>query len=248
MSAALVAALAVAVAVLVGGAPRTVSSARLDPATRPPARGHPPGRGHPSARSGRLAAGLAGLALVAVLPMPLGLIVGGVTAAALPGVLSRLEPAATRRERALVRRDLPLGADLFAACVLGGADPAQAATVVADAVGGPLAVRLAAVSRALRLGVDPAQAWAGLSDDPALVGWARTCARAASTGAPLGAVVSGIAVEARARRRASAAAAARRAAVRATMPLGLCFLPAFVLVGVVPLIGSFVVPLLDQLT
>jgi hypothetical protein len=59
--------------------------------------------------------------------------------------------------------------------------------------------------------------------------------------------VSGIAQAARSRRRAAGAAAARRAAVLATLPLGLCFLPAFVLLGVVPLVESFVAPLLGEL-
>lgn len=246
MIAALLASAGAAAVVLAGALPRWASTTRVSPPPRP-ATSSIAGRSDPGARSRRVASALAGLGLAALVPMPVGALAGAGVAVALPSVLSRLEPVARRRERARLRHDLPLAADLFASCVLGGADPAQAAQVVAAAVAGPLGARLDSVARALRLGLDPVHAWTGLADVPDLVGWARTCARAASTGAPLAGVVVGIADEARARRRTTSAAAARRAAVLATVPLGLCFLPAFVLIGVVPLIASFVGPLLEQL-
>lgn len=259
MIAAVLAAAGAAVLVLAGALPRWASATRLNPVPRPAApatavpgqsrvRGQSGARDHAGVRARRVASALAGLGIAAAVPLPVGLLAGVVVAAALPGVLGRLEPVARRRERNRLRHDVPLAADLFASCVLGGADPAQAAQVVAAAVAGPLGARLDSVARALRLGLDPVQAWTGLAEVPDLVGWARTCARAASTGAPLAGVVVGIADDARARRRSASAAAARRAGVLATLPLGLCFLPAFVLIGVVPLIASFVGPLLEQLS
>jgi pilus assembly protein TadC len=233
--------------VLAGALPRWASATRLGPLP-PTSAGQPGVHSQPGVRARRMASALAGVGTaVLVPPPPLGVLTGVVVALALPRVLIRLEPGARRRERTRLRHDLPLAADLFASCVLGGADPAQAAQVVAAAVAGPLGARLDTVARALRLGLDPVRAWTGLAEVPELVGWARTCARAASTGAPLAGVVVGIADDARARRRTTSAAAARRAGVLATLPLGLCFLPAFVLIGVVPLIASFVGPLLEQL-
>jgi len=53
-------------------------------------------------------------------------------------------------------------------------------------------------------------------------------------------VLGTIAAAGRRARQVAAQAAARRAGVLAVGPLGLCFLPAFVLVGVVPLVAGLV--------
>ncbi|MYW04674.1 type II secretion protein F, partial [Streptomyces sp. SID3343] len=55
-------------------------------------------------------------------------------------------------------------------------------------------------------------------------------------GAPAAQAVARAADEQRAAQRRTATAAARRVGVRATVPLGLCFLPAFLLIGVVPIV------------
>lgn len=48
--------------------------------------------------------------------------------------------------------------------------------------------------------------------------------------------VGRLATEARAERGRSATARARRAAVMVTVPVGLCFLPAFLAIGVLPVV------------
>ena len=58
--------------------------------------------------------------------------------------------------------------------------------------------------------------------------------RAAVGGAPVAAAVQQVAEDARREAAAAAERAARRAGVLAVGPLGLCFLPAFLLLGVVP--------------
>ncbi len=61
-------------------------------------------------------------------------------------------------------------------------------------------------------------------------------ARASSTGAPAAEPVSGLADEIRAERASAAVARAQRAGVLITAPVGLCFLPAFLAVGVAPVV------------
>ncbi|WP_406285110.1 type II secretion system F family protein [Embleya sp. NBC_00896] len=135
-------------------------------------------------------------------------------------------------------------ADLFAACLLAGSSPVEAAEAVAHAVGGPLAARLRPIVASLRLGGDPSRCWLGLADDPVLAPLGRTLARAATGGAPAAGAVARMADEQRAERRRAATSAARRVGVRATVPLGLCFLPAFLLVGVVPIVIGLTTTLL----
>jgi tight adherence protein B len=65
---------------------------------------------------------------------------------------------------------------------------------------------------------------------------ARALGRAEESGARLATTLSGVAERAREDAHAATIAAARRAGVAAVAPLGLCFLPAFLLIGVVPVV------------
>jgi hypothetical protein len=64
----------------------------------------------------------------------------------------------------------------------------------------------------------------------------RAVARSGATGAPLARTVREVAADERARQRAALEERARAVGVRAVAPLAVCFLPAFVLVGVVPVV------------
>lgn len=145
--------------------------------------------------------------------------------------------------------ELPMAVELFAACLAVGRGPCLAAEAVAEAFGGrqegagrgppsPIGSAFAKVAAHLRLGADPESAWRHLAAVPELGGLARSAARAARTGAPLGDLVEAVAADLRARQRASARTAARKVGVRLAAPLGGCFLPAFVLIGVVPVIAG----------
>jgi pilus assembly protein TadC len=159
--------------------------------------------------------------------------------------LRRVEPRSARAERLRAAADLPLAADLLAAALRAGAPVDRAAGAVGAALGGPLGERLLRVSRALRLGATAEEAWrhvaelsvGGAAGQPA--GFDRLAAaavRSASSGAALAGLLARLADELRATRLAAAEAAARRAGVLVVLPLGLCFLPAFVLAGLVPVI------------
>lgn len=223
---------------------------RLDRVLEPPL---PAGSARPGARrpgrstSPAVACALAGAALAAVVGLPAGVVPGLVVALGGPRLLARLEPAGARAERERLAAELPLVLDLLASCLAGGASLPLAASVVADAVPGPAGRRLASVASQLAVGTPPAQAWAGLTggggDDP-LAPAARALGRAAEGGAPVAAAVARLAADARAQARAQGQQAARRVGVLVVAPLGLCFLPAFVLLGVVPVVAGLVGPLL----
>lgn len=124
----------------------------------------------------------------------------------------------------------------MAACLLAGAAPSDAAEAVAAALSGPVGTELRGVAAALRLGSDPISTWQSLAGTPPLAGLGRAVARALDSGAPLAETVARQADQQREEARWAAEAAARSLAVRATGPLGLCFLPGFVLLGVIPLV------------
>ncbi|MGC0422176.1 type II secretion system F family protein [Embleya sp. AB8] len=195
-----------------------------------------PARGPDAVLGRRVAAGLGGLAVFALFGGWGAGCAGVVVAVVLDRRLARLEPRSGRVLRERLRADLPSAADLFAACLVAGSAPVEAAEAVAHAVGGPLAARLRPIVASLRLGGDPGRCWLGLTDDPVLAPLGRALARAATGGAPAAALVARMADEQRAEQRRAATSAARRVGVRATVPLGLCFLPAFLLIGVVPIV------------
>ncbi|MFF0726848.1 type II secretion system F family protein [Streptomyces sp. NPDC004134] len=132
--------------------------------------------------------------------------------------------------------DLALAADLLAACLAAGAGPREAAAEVGRSLGGQVGTRLAQGAAELRLGAAPHAAWAPLAELPGaarLAGWLE---QADHTGVPVVDAVSRLAAECRAEETRAAAARARRAGVKVAGPLGLCFLPAFLAVGVAPVV------------
>ncbi|MFE9421234.1 type II secretion system F family protein [Streptomyces griseofuscus] len=133
-------------------------------------------------------------------------------------------------------RQLPLAADLLAACIAAGAGPVVAAQAVGEALGGPVGQALARGAAEVRLGGIPADAWHGLAALPGAGALARLLERADESGLPAAAPVARIASDTRADWGRSATARARRAAVLISAPVGLCFLPAFVAIGVLPVV------------
>ncbi len=164
---------------------------------------------------------------------------GAATALCLsPGVwfvVARLHGRPARAPAARARA-LPLTLDLVAAALRAGRPFAEALALAAPAAGDPLAAELARVAGLLRLGADPNEAWAGLADDEVLAPVASTACRSAASGIRLATAFERAAAESRASRRAAALARAERAGVLAAAPLGLCFLPAFLCLGVVPVV------------
>ncbi|ABK53752.1 type II secretion system protein [Acidothermus cellulolyticus 11B] len=145
-----------------------------------------------------------------------------------------------RRSPAVTGDLLPLACDLLAACLETGVTSRRALELVVEALGrDSLNTPLPAVSSALRLGASAVQAWAEV---PAELGWtevARAFGQAENSGLALAGTLTRLADERRRTVRAWAAQATARAGVRMALPLGVCFLPAFLLVGVLPVIFGF---------
>ena len=172
------------------------------------------------------------------------LVVGGraaPVAAALVSVaawwfIGRTEPPAHRRMRHQVRSDLPHLVDLLAAALRGGATPGDGVRMACGALPGPAADRLSSVTGRLDLGVDPERVWTSLADDPDLAPLGRALARSHRTGAAVVATIEQLADELARSARAHVEERARAVGVKAALPLGLCLLPSFLLLGIVPLV------------
>jgi pilus assembly protein TadC len=187
-------------------------------------------------RRRRIVAVLGGFAVGVLVGGWPGLVAGPVAVALLDRYLGRLEPAQRRREREAAALDLPYAADLLAAALRAGLPTDRAVQEVADALGGPVGARLGRVAGSLSLGLAPAAAWQPVQDLPAGTRLTAAVARTADSGAALAGAFTRVADDLRTARLAQADAAAQRAGVLLVLPLGLCFLPAFIVAGVVPVI------------
>ncbi|MFE2226397.1 type II secretion system F family protein [Streptomyces kronopolitis] len=141
-----------------------------------------------------------------------------------------------RRVAAEVRAALAPAGDLLAACLAAGAGPRESAEAVGRSLDGPVAERLRQVAAELRLGGEPAAVWPRLAELPGAEGLARCMERAGISGVPAVESASRTAAELRAEQARSAVARARRAGVLVTVPLSACFLPAFLVLGVTPVL------------
>jgi pilus assembly protein TadC len=150
----------------------------------------------------------------------------------------RRVPGEIRRQQARITADLPFAIDLMVACLRAGRPVSGAVEAAAEAVRGPLGERLMWVNGQLRLGARPEAAWSELEADRCLAALARGMTRAVLSGAPVADVLARLADDARLEARAAATAAARQVGVQVVAPLGLCFLPAFVCIGIIPVVAG----------
>ncbi len=189
-----------------------------------------------SARARALVAALGAVGVLAVVGGFAGVVVAAFVGVATWVGLSRLEPPGLVRDRERAVAAVPLTADLLAAALGAGCPPVVAVAAVAEAVGGPLGSALRTAAATARIGADPTRAWAAMAADPGLRPLARALAAATGRGTSPVPVLQRVADDARDTARRAAEARARSLGARAAAPLGLCFLPAFVLVGVVPIV------------
>jgi pilus assembly protein TadC len=179
---------------------------------------------------------------VAGAPPAAALVLGAVTV----GPVLVRQRASQRAQHGLP--GLPLVLELLAGCLRAGAPPDRALASIAavideasdpDGQPSPLAetvAPLARVGRLLQWGADPYATWTGLAETPGYEPVAIAARRCAGSGARLAGAVTAVAGEVRRDRSVAALARAERVGVWALLPLGLCFLPAFVCIGVLPVI------------
>jgi Flp pilus assembly protein TadB len=189
--------------------------------------GGPPGPGRRWAEASAAAVGV----FVVLRGGPGAALAGVGTGVALERLLRRSGPAG---DAATLARDLPVACDLLAVCLSAGTPVGAALAAVGTSVPGPLGAQLIEVGALYRLGATPRRAW--LQVLPPVDALARTLVRAGESGSAVVPALHRLAADLRSSARGDAEAAVRRAGVWVLAPLGLCFLPAFLCLGVVPLV------------
>jgi pilus assembly protein TadC len=225
-------------AALLAGAVLAVGSGHLCTRNRllavlPRPSGPPPRRAAPERGRGWGGVVVASLGAAVWLGGLAGMAAGCVVAVVLAAVVRRsagTSPAPTGVD------DLPLLLELLAAALDAGAPVPLALDAAATALGGPLLESLRALVVRMRLGGDPRAAGDG-TPGAVLV---EVLIRAETSGAAVAPALRRLAGDLREEERQRRTAAVRRLEVLVVVPLGLCFLPAFLLVGVVPVVAGLV--------
>ncbi|MET0468614.1 MAG: type II secretion system F family protein [Aeromicrobium sp.] len=168
-----------------------------------------------------------------------GLVAGAAVAPLVHRHVGRWESAREARRRVQLVRGAPLALDLVAAVLAAGRSPHEAVLAVAAHTPDPVGHELLALAHRVRLAADPATAWRSLDGD-VLEPVGRAFARAETSGAAVVPLIRDAAEDLRRADRAQRREDVGRVGVRTTVPMGLCLLPAFVLVGVAPTVLAVV--------
>jgi pilus assembly protein TadC len=130
--------------------------------------------------------------------------------------------------------------DVLAVCLAAGMTVPAAAAATAAFAPPALSSVLRRAADLLTLGADPDTAWQvdPANTDDGCAALTRLARRSAASGSALAGGATHLAEQSRQEATHSAAAAAERAGVLIAGPLGLCFLPAFVCLGIVPVVAG----------
>lgn len=141
-----------------------------------------------------------------------------------------------RRPAAGPEVDVAVVLDLLDAACLAGCSVPGALAAVGSAVGGRRGDDLARVGRDVQAGSAWSRAWAAA--DPVLGTVAEALRPSWADGVAPASALRAAAATLRRERQSAAMTAAGRLGVRLVLPLAVCHLPAFVLVGLVPVLVS----------
>lgn len=186
-----------------------------------------------------LAAGVLGLGVAVLVSGFWGICLGlGVGFAARWG-LHRIGPDQKPVREALARQ-APDAVDCLASCLAAGAPLWSAMPVVATAFGDPIGGMWRRAGDRHALGSPPDEVFAEWLEEPLLAPVGRLLVRASESGGALSTSLVACAQRMRDERAGALESRAKAVGVKAVLPLGACFLPAFILLAVVPIIASLV--------
>lgn len=160
----------------------------------------------------------------------------GLAVAASAGVFCLLRRLRNRPPAASADETVPLVLTVAALLLRSGTPPGAALAAAARNCRSTSWVACEQVERRLAMGESAWRAWSGLSDMPELAAVGRAAVRATDSGAALADAWESVSDRLRAERRLAAEVRARKVGVRVLAPLGLCFLPSFICLGVVPMV------------
>jgi len=181
---------------------------------------------------------------VAVGGVSAAVLAGGIAGAVLGAILTATGWWAIRRTRRPRPAAVDVGVklrlagtlDLFAACLHAGLPVPSALEAVAGTAPAAASAALSSTAGLLTLGSRPDEAWAPVRAVPGLGELAAAAIRTSRSGAAFATAAGDLAGRFRDELATEAEERAERAGVALALPVGLCFLPAFFCLGVLPVV------------
>jgi Flp pilus assembly protein TadB len=136
--------------------------------------------------------------------------------------------------------EMAMVSDLMAAALRAGSAVPSAVLHAGDALEGPLSASLSQIGRELAAGVSPRQAWQRIGRIAAARRLINAALRTSESGAAMSGALTRCADDLRSDAEHERQARVHKASVLLMLPLGLCFLPAFLLAGLVPVVLAVV--------
>ncbi len=153
----------------------------------------------------------------------------------------RLQSSAQETRRRALVAAVPGVCDLLAVCLDAGLPLRNAAAELGELLPGPAGEVLGRLAASVALGTDEAAAWRELAaTESSFAELGQELARSLDFGLASTATVRVIGERARRAAHSGVQQRARQVGVRSVLPLVLCLLPSFLLIGVVPIIGGVV--------
>ena len=173
------------------------------------------------------------------------LLLAGAALCSIPAPAERIRPEPGHgpkqprdRPNAVSPLDIAADIELFAACATAGLAIGPTMAAVADAAGPTTAGDWLAARALLAVGAPLPDVWRGLAELRGLDELARTARHSGQSGAAIAVGCERVAARLREDAEDRAIGAAERAGVLIALPLTLCFLPAFMLLGLAPMVLS----------
>ena len=184
------------------------------------------------------AAAVAGVGIAAVVGGPIGIAIGALAGLAVRWGLSRLDTEDHQARRDQLLRQAPDAVDCLASCLAAGSPLWPAMRVVGAAFGDPVGGILTRAVERHALGSTAAETFAEFLQEGPMAHVGRVLIRSSESGGALAEALIGCGQRLREERGTHLEVRAKSVGVRVVAPLTLCFLPAFMLLGIVPIVGS----------
>jgi pilus assembly protein TadC len=154
-------------------------------------------------------------------------------------VIQFLPTRAQANSKLSVEAELPFFGQLLAALIAAGSNLLNALEALSPMLNSELKRRASRTIDLLKIGSPPSSAWREWVEDPVTRDWAGGLIRAQERGRPLANLLRVSAVSLSEQRLIRVRLQISKLGVKLSLPIGICFLPAFIFGAIVPIVITF---------
>ena len=154
-------------------------------------------------------------------------------------VIQSLPTKEQLRSQLSVESELPFFVQILAALIAAGANLLTALEVLTPLLTSDLGRRATRTIDLLKVGASPSMAWQEWKEDPVTCDWVGGLVRAQERGRPIVNLLRVSALSLVDQRSRRARMQVSKLGVKLSLPIGICFLPAFIFGAIVPIVITF---------